>query len=129
MPRTPPKTRRTPATNATRPRPATRGSRSGRPVMQVLDILGRRWALRIGWELRSDALSFNDLQRACDDVSPSVLSQRLREGLELGTIDRDDDGRYRLTAAGRSLSKILGRLDAWAQSLVSKASRTRRRRA
>ncbi len=95
--------------------------------MQVLDILGRRWALRIGWELRSEALSFNDLQRACDDVSPSVLSQRLREGLELGTIDRDDEGRYGLTASGRSLSQILRRLDGWAQRLAPKARRARRR--
>jgi len=127
MPRTTPKTRRKPAPTKARPRPTTRGSQTGRPVMQILDILGRRWALRIGWELRSSALSFNDLQRACDDISPSVLSQRLREGLDLGTIDRDKEGRYRLTAAGRSLSQILRRLDAWSQRLTAKATRTRRR--
>jgi DNA-binding HxlR family transcriptional regulator len=85
--------------------------------MRVLDLLGRRWALRISWELRSGPLSFNDLQRACDAVSPSVLSQRLREMLDLGTIERDDAGRYRLTASGRSLMQILRRLDAWAQRL------------
>ena len=33
---------------------AVRGSRSGRPVMALLDLLGRRWTLRIIWELRED---------------------------------------------------------------------------
>ena len=27
-----------------------RGSRTGRPIMVVLDVLGRRWALRVLWE-------------------------------------------------------------------------------
>jgi DNA-binding HxlR family transcriptional regulator len=31
-----------------------RGSRTGRPVMALLDLLGRRWTLRIVWELRED---------------------------------------------------------------------------
>ena len=33
-----------------------RGSRSGRPIMALLDLLGRRWTLRILWELREQAL-------------------------------------------------------------------------
>ena len=33
---------------------AVRGSRTGRPVMALLDLLGRRWSLRIIWELRED---------------------------------------------------------------------------
>jgi DNA-binding HxlR family transcriptional regulator len=85
--------------------------------MVALDFLGRRWALRIGWELREGALSFNDLQRACDKISPSVLSERLRDGAALGTIERDQDGRYRLTAEGRRLLAIVRRLDAWAERL------------
>ena len=96
--------------------------------MRVLDYLGRRWALRVGWELRNGPQSFNDLQRACDDVSPSVLSQRLREGIELGSIDRDAEGRYRLTTTGRSLLQILRRLDGWAARLrPKKPSRARNR--
>ena len=31
-----------------------RGSASGRPIMVLLDLLGRRWSLRIVWELRDD---------------------------------------------------------------------------
>lgn len=38
----------------TYPRPGVpvRGSTSGRQIMALLDILGRRWVLRIFWELR-----------------------------------------------------------------------------
>jgi DNA-binding HxlR family transcriptional regulator len=31
---------------------SVRGSKSGRPIMALLDLLGRRWTLRILWELR-----------------------------------------------------------------------------
>ena len=40
-----------------------RGSSTGRPIMIVLDVLGRRGALRILWELRGDdPLTFRALQ-------------------------------------------------------------------
>ncbi|MFL5835449.1 MAG: winged helix-turn-helix transcriptional regulator, partial [Solirubrobacteraceae bacterium] len=43
------------------------------------DLLGRRWMLRVLWELRGEPLPFRRLREACDEVSTSVLSQRLRE--------------------------------------------------
>jgi len=48
--------------------------------MAVLDLLGRRWALRILWELRNEpAATFRELQTRCGGVSSSVLNQRLHE--------------------------------------------------
>jgi DNA-binding HxlR family transcriptional regulator len=35
---------------------AVRGSKTGRPIMALLDLLGRRWTLRIAWELREAGL-------------------------------------------------------------------------
>src|SRR6202035_4396571 len=62
-----------------------RGSQTGRPVMALLDLLGRRWALRILWELRDgSALTFRQLQARCGDISSSVLNDRLRELREAG---------------------------------------------
>ena len=55
-----------------------RGSSSGRPIMALLDLLGRRWALRLIWELREGPLVFRALQARCG-VSPSVLNTRLAE--------------------------------------------------
>ncbi len=56
-----------------------RGSRTGRPLMALLDLLGRRWTLRVLWELRRGPLTFAELQRRCDAMSPSVLNQRISE--------------------------------------------------
>ena len=52
----------------TTPKPGTpvRGSRTGRPIMAALDLLGRRWALRVLWELRGGPLSFRELRARCD---------------------------------------------------------------
>lgn len=98
------------------PRPGrrVRGSRSGRPVMALLDLLGRRWALRILWELRADTLTFRALRERCDAVSPSVLNQRLAELREAGIVELHDAG-YRLTPEGKGLLAALAPLDAWAK--------------
>ncbi|MEU7783983.1 helix-turn-helix domain-containing protein [Amycolatopsis sp. NPDC049159] len=90
-----------------------RGSMTGRPVMALLDLLGRRWALRILWELRDSALTFRALQQRCDGVSSSVLATRLRELAEADLADHSGDG-YALTEQGRSLFGTLVELDAWA---------------
>src|SRR5689334_19781802 len=56
-----------------------RGSSSGRPIMAALDLLGRRWTLRILWELQAEPLGARELGRRCDEMSSSVLYQRLDE--------------------------------------------------
>ncbi len=86
-----------------------------RPVMELLDLLGRRWALRVVWELRGDTgLTFRELQAASGDLSSSVLTDRLRELTEAGVVARDKSG-YVLTARGRELLELLLPLDAWAR--------------
>jgi DNA-binding HxlR family transcriptional regulator len=91
-----------------------RGSRTGRPVMALLDLLGRRWTLRVLWELRQEALTFRALQERCDAVSPSVLNQRLAELRDGGIVELHDAG-YGLTPEGRRLLEDLAPLDAWAR--------------
>ena len=95
------------------PRRRVRGSRTGRPIMVLLDALGRRWALRVLWELRAATLTFRALREACDGPSPSVLNQRLAELRALGLVAAGDDG-YALTADGRELGAMLVPLDRWA---------------
>jgi len=73
-----------------------RGSTSGRPIMALLDLVGRRWALRIVWELHEGDATFRDLAHRCDDVSSSVLRDRLRDLTVAGIVERGDGG-YRLT--------------------------------
>ena len=64
-----------------------RGSRSGRPIMALLDLIGRRWSLRIIWELRAEPANFRALQARCDALSPTVLNTRLRELRGAGILD------------------------------------------
>lgn len=89
-----------------------RGSSTGRPIMVVLDVLGRRGALRVLWELRGDnPMTFRALQDACE-TNPGSLNTRLKDLRQLGIVDHDDGG-YRLNASGRDLMKTLESLQAW----------------
>src|SRR5690349_22518670 len=91
-----------------------RGSDTGRPVMALLDLLGRRWALRVLWELRTGPVpSFRELQSRCGGISSSVLTDRLAELREAGIVERADDG-YRLSARGAKLGEIVLTLAGWA---------------
>jgi DNA-binding HxlR family transcriptional regulator len=98
------------------PRPGrrVRGSRTGRPIMAALDRLGRRWALRVLWELRAGPLPFRALREACDGVSPAVLNTRLAELREAGLLASTGDG-YATTEAGEELCTALAPLSEWAQ--------------
>src|SRR5881397_3673805 len=85
---------------------AVRGSRSGRPIMALLDLLGRRWTLRITWELREDrALTSRALRTACDEASPTILQTRLSELREAGLVELVPGDGYRLTALGKELTE------------------------
>ena len=101
-----------------------RGSVTGRPIMALLDLLGRRWALRIIWELReTPSPNFRDLQRRCGGISSSVLADRLRELAEAEVVGRGADG-YLLTARGRDLLERLRPLEEWSVEWQNAAAST-----
>lgn len=80
--------------------------------MAALDLLGRRGALRVLWELRGEApLTFRALQEACA-TNPGLLNSRLRELREAALVDHGEGG-YRLTAQGRALHVALQPLLDW----------------
>ena len=84
---------------------SVRGSRSGRPIMVLLDLLGRRWSLRILWELREQTLTSRSLRTACDEASPTVLQARLSELRQANLVELIRGDGYRLTATGRELQE------------------------
>jgi DNA-binding HxlR family transcriptional regulator len=92
--------------------------------MALLDLLGRRWALRILWELRTgESLTFRELQARCAEVSSSVLNDRLRE-LRGGGIVVSRRGRgYSLTPEGARLLEDLAPLDDWARRWARRTAR------
>jgi len=81
--------------------------------MVLFDLLGRRGAQRILWELRGDEpLTFRALQDAAA-TNPSVLNTRLKELREVGLVEHDEG--YRLTPEGRSLLVAMQPLNEWAR--------------
>ncbi|MCA8902062.1 MAG: helix-turn-helix transcriptional regulator [Hyphomonas sp.] len=100
---------------AKKPGQSVRGSTTGRPIMVLLDALGRRWALRVLWELSSGPSSFRDLQARCGDVSPTSLNARLKDLRDLQLVALTEEG-YALTRHGRDLAARLGPLNAWANT-------------
>jgi DNA-binding HxlR family transcriptional regulator len=83
-----------------------------RPIMELLELLGRRWVLRILWELRGERLGFRELQARCELSSPSTLSQRLRELADAQLVEASEAG-WTLTIAGRRLGELLLPLNEW----------------
>jgi DNA-binding HxlR family transcriptional regulator len=102
-------------TTTPRPGQPARGTRTGRPLLVAFDLLGRRWALRVLWELRAEPLGFRALRERCDDMSSSVLRDRLAELTAAAILETDAAGRYRLTAHGRNLRGALEPLSQWAE--------------
>ena len=94
---------------------AVRGSKSGRPIMALLDLLGRRWSLRIIWQLREGPLTSRALRTACDEASPTVMQARLTELREAGLIELVQGDGYRLTDLGHDLNETFLPLQRFAE--------------
>ena len=102
-------------TRTPQPGRPVRGSTTGRPLMAALDLLGRRWALRLLWELRSESLGARTLRVRCDGMSSSVMYERLNELTAAGLVVKDEAGAYTLTELGSDLGSALHPLDQWSQ--------------
>ena len=98
-----------------RPGKPARGTRTGRPLLVAFDLLGRRWALRVLWELRAGHVGFRALQERCEGMSSSVLRDRLAELGGAGLVETDDAGQYGLSRRGHSLLEALKPLSSWAE--------------
>jgi DNA-binding HxlR family transcriptional regulator len=96
-----------------------RGSDTGRPIMALLDLLGRRWVLRIIWELRAQPMTFRELRERCDGMSPTVLNQRLHELRDTGIIAIAEAGGYTLSDSGTSLLAAMMPLLHWSEEWKS----------
>ncbi len=93
---------------------AVRGSKTGRPIMALLDLLGRRWTLRIVWELREEPRRFRELQDLIG-ASPTIVNTRLAELREAKLVELDEATGYRLTGLGNELLKLFLPLHVWSE--------------
>jgi DNA-binding HxlR family transcriptional regulator len=100
-----------------------RGTTTGRPIMVALDLLGRRMAMRVLWELRSDRLTFRALQAAVG-TNPGLLNKRLAELREAQLIDHEPGG-YALSEQGQRLFKVMLPLVEWADEWAAETDEPR----
>ena len=93
--------------------------------MALLDLLGRRWSLRVLWELRTgESLTFRELQARCAEVSSSVLNDRLRELRDAGIVTAQPGQGYSLTREGMlPASRTWAPLDGWAKRWARRTAR------
>jgi DNA-binding HxlR family transcriptional regulator len=85
--------------------------------MALFDLLGRRWAMGIIWNLAAGPATFRALQSPTGRVngktiSPSILNARLKDLQEAQLVERTLDG-YALTSLGKELFTLIEPLDLW----------------
>jgi DNA-binding HxlR family transcriptional regulator len=85
------------------------------PLLAALDLLGRRWALRILWELRSGPIGARSLRTRCDDMSSSVLYERLGELVAARLVRQNEARDYELTDYGHEVDDAIEPLGKWAE--------------
>lgn len=85
--------------------------------MLLMDLLSRRWALRLLWELRDGPQTYGVLQVRCGHISPTILSRRLNDLKAAGILAAHAQG-YGLTTLGAELGPKLLDLSNWAAHWV-----------
>ncbi|WP_232597500.1 winged helix-turn-helix transcriptional regulator [Photobacterium phosphoreum] len=97
-----------------------RGSESGNPIMTLFDLLGRRWAMGVLWQLCSGGpCTFRELQDRCESISPAVLNSRIRDLRQAKLLERGECG-YQVTDLGKQIITSLYPLKDLAEQWVSK---------
>ena len=92
-------------------------------VYNTLDYLSKKWAMVILFEMRrsGDWIRFSDLQMRIANITPKVLTERLKELEREELIEHRMDAsevpiksEYRLTPAGSELTDIILEIKMWA---------------
>lgn len=81
---------------------------------KALELLSKRWTLRILWELNRETLNFRELSSVAGSVSTSVLSVRLAELRKARLVEHLDGRGYRLTCLGKQLMHAAAPIMEWA---------------
>ena len=94
------------------------------PVAMAAEVLCTRWTLVLLRELIAGSTRFNDLRRGVPKMSPTLLSQRLKDLEQAGIVERrpvrSEKGifEYTLTPAGRDLGAVVEAVGFWGQKWV-----------
>jgi len=96
--------------------------------MQLIDILGKKWVLRILWELKTSPCTFRELQSRCGDLSPTIINTRIKDLCAAQLVYKSPDSGYQLSQDGYELIELFYPLNdfanRWVKSIdtITKAS-------
>ena len=94
------------------------------PLAMAAEVLCTRWTMVLMRELMAGSTRFNDLRRGVPKMSPTLLSQRLKDLEQSGIVERrplqSEKGvfEYRLTEAGRDIGPVVEAMGFWGQKWV-----------
>jgi DNA-binding HxlR family transcriptional regulator len=94
------------------------------PVAMAAELLCTRWTMVLLRELVAGSTRFNDLRRGVPRMSPTLLSQRLKELEAAGIVERRKPAsakgvfEYHLTAAGQAIRPIVEAMGFWGQKWI-----------
>jgi DNA-binding HxlR family transcriptional regulator len=99
----------------------------------ALDLVAKRWTGQIVHALQDGPLRFGELSAQIEVVGDQMLAERLRELEEHDIVSRNVLQKplgveYALTEKGRSLTKVFGAVEKWAEAWFTESPRKARAR-
>jgi DNA-binding HxlR family transcriptional regulator len=94
------------------------------PLAMAAELLCTRWTMVLLRELVAGSTRFNDLRRGVPKMSPTLLSQRLRELESAGIVTRTRSKsgsslfEYQMTESGKDLRSVVEAMGFWGQRWV-----------
>lgn len=102
------------------------------PISGAIDVLFSRWTTPILWQLNEYGLQrFSELARRVGEISPKVMTQRLRQLERDGLIARTHHPEvpprveYEITDLGRSLAPVFAALNVWSDEHLAAVTQAR----
>jgi DNA-binding HxlR family transcriptional regulator len=92
---------------------------SPRPIVQLIDILGKKWVLRILWELNEGSCTFRTLQSRCGDISPTIINTRIKDLCSAQLVNKSPESGYTLTQQGYELIELFYPINDFANRWVT----------
>jgi DNA-binding HxlR family transcriptional regulator len=87
------------------------------PIAKAAEILAERWMPLVLHELLAGSTHFSEIHRGVPLMSPTLLSQRLKDLVRAGLVEQptNDPKRreWRLTEAGRALAPVIHQMGEW----------------
>ncbi|MCG8611935.1 MAG: helix-turn-helix transcriptional regulator [Pseudomonadales bacterium] len=93
-----------------------------RPIVALIDLLSKKWVLRMLWELNKGACTFRELQLRCGDVSPTIINRRIKDLHGAKLVSKSSSDGYKLTEQGEELIQLFYPVNEFATRWAAKIS-------